>query len=182
MKKTTKVLLVTSAVSFFATGANIAATETVLAAEITPLITEQLLPKADLATLASSEQLPEANPLASVGTGWTNKFKKTTQETDGKIRLTTQSNSLFAVGMDVKFQTGFKFDEEIASEFFSTPGWEKYVTGTIERFDTMLPINKTVKIEKLFAPTKGERMFYDKDSKSLMYNSPAYLFFWYTVR
>lgn len=176
MKKTTKVLLVTSAVSFFATGANIAATETVLAAEITPLITEHLLPKADLATLASSEQLPEANPLASVGTGWTNKFKKTTQETDGKIRLTTQSNSLFAVGMDVKFQTGFKFDEEIAGEFFSTPGWEKYVTGTIERFDTMLPINKTVKIEKLFAPTKGERMFYDKDSKSLMYNSPAYLF------
>ena len=176
MKNTTKLLLVTSALGFFATNVNLLTTEKAYATEVTPLTTNQQLAKPDLFPQDLSNQLAEGDPLASVGTGWTNKFKKSTQETAGKIRLTTQSNSLFAVGMDVKFQTGFKLDEEIAGEFFSTPGWEKYVTGTIERFDTMLPINKTVKIEKLFSPTKGERMFYDKDSKSLMYQSPAYLF------
>lgn len=176
MKITTKILLATSAVGFFAANTPVVSAEKNIFSNNNVLVTTDQLTAPSSSIMQSSTPLAETNPLASVGTGWTNKFKKTTQENSGKIRITTQSNSLFAVGMDVKFQTGFKFDEEIAGEFFSTPGWEKYVTGTVDRFDTVLPINKTVKIEKLFSPTKGERIFYDKDSKSLMYNSPAYLF------
>lgn len=186
MKSTTKVLLVTSAVGFFVTSAHSVLADKSLSAKIseTPInqsvnehaSTSELLLADPLVTNYLSMKNPEANPLASVGTGWSNKFKSLTQMQGTDLRLQTESNSLIALGMGVSYQTGIVLDSEIAAEFFSTPNWERYVSGSIDRFSTTLPVNKTVSIKDLLGVSKGERIVYERESNSLVYYSPSYLF------
>ncbi|MBO0482520.1 hypothetical protein, partial [Candidatus Enterococcus courvalinii] len=79
----------------------------------------------------SSDNLFEATPRISIGTGYKNHIKDTTIISGGTLKIQTNSEALLQVGMGTQTKTVIKIDPEIASEFFSTPNYKKYIHGKI---------------------------------------------------
>ncbi|PGZ34528.1 hypothetical protein COE50_06440 [Bacillus anthracis] len=89
------------------------------------------------------------SPRASMGTGYVNKIVELSNK-DGKLRFKSTSKTSIAVGMGTQTRTTIKVDPEIASEFFSTPGYEKYIGGSVDRLSGIGLGNDNISMSKLW--------------------------------
>lgn len=93
-------------------------------------------------------------PLASMGTGYSDKFKNL-ENTDGVLTINTNSSALLAVGFATQTKTTITVDPEFASEFFSTPDYKQYLGGSVDRLHNIGIGNSNVKIQKLWDKKTG---------------------------
>lgn len=99
-------------------------------------------------------------PLASMGTGYSDKFKSL-KNTDGILTINTNSSALLAVGVATQTKTTITVDPELASEFFSTPNYKQYLGGSVDRLGNVGIGNSNVKIQKLWDKKTGALSGYD---------------------
>ncbi|MFJ7185683.1 hypothetical protein [Lysinibacillus xylanilyticus] len=112
------------------------------------------------------------NPFMSIGTGYVDKFKMVINS-NGVLNLKTTSRSAIALGIGTQTKTVISIDPEIATEFFSTPGYEKYIGGSVDRLSEIGIGNDTIKMSKLWNKRTGwlngdDTAFYDKKTHSIV--------------
>ncbi|PFJ15357.1 hypothetical protein COD67_14215 [Bacillus cereus] len=95
-----------------------------------------------------------SSPRASIGTGYINKIVNLSNK-DGVLNFKSTSKSSIAMGVGTQTKTTIDVDPEIADEFFSTPGYEKYIGGSVDRLSGIGIGNDNIAMSELWNKPTG---------------------------
>ncbi len=78
------------------------------------------------------EKQDDSIPYANLNTGFRDSFQELSANED-VLHIQTKGKSSFSAGVSAQYKQEIFLDKEITAEFFSTPGFEKYIRGTVTR-------------------------------------------------
>ncbi|EOI7562236.1 hypothetical protein ACMV93_002527, partial [Enterococcus faecalis] len=113
-------------------------------------------------------------PYASIGTGYVDAFEQLyVDRQTGELGLKTASRSVVSVGIGTQTRTTIKIPSELAQEFFSTPGYEKYITGQIDTNSNVIIGTKTRTFSELWNKKTSifsqATAYYDSSTESMVF-------------
>ncbi|HDT8172355.1 TPA: hypothetical protein RD693_003003 [Enterococcus faecalis] len=113
-------------------------------------------------------------PYASIGTGYVDAFEQLyVDRQTGELGLKTASRSVVSVGIGTQTRTTIKIPSELAQEFFSTPGYEKYITGQIDTNSNVIIGTKTRTFSELWNKKTSifsqATAYYDSSAESMVF-------------
>ncbi|EPH87820.1 hypothetical protein D922_04112, partial [Enterococcus faecalis 06-MB-DW-09] len=124
----------------------------------------------------------EVAPRIGINFGFTDKFNKLSADEDGiHIATAGESNTWLNIGLISQFKQTIYLDPDLADQFFLTPNYTDYISGTISRPSTFLGWGDvTEDIKDVWDARTGiisgyETMGYDPDTHSITYYTPNYL-------
>jgi len=81
----------------------------------------------------------EVAPRIGINFGFTDKFNKLSADEDGiHIATAGESNTWLNIGLISQFKQTIYLDPDLADQFFLTPNYTDYISGTISRPSTFL--------------------------------------------
>lgn len=141
---------------------------------VAPLATSanMIHPEASVDTQRSLQASTGISPLISIGTGFSDKFKNVSND-DGILSIQTKASAL-QIGFVTQAKTTLTIDPEIASEFFSTPDYKQYLSGSVDRLSGLGIGNSNISIQKLWDKKTGavsgyDTAYYDKKTNGIVF-------------
>lgn len=116
------------------------------------------------------------SPRYAVTTGFDDSFKKLEADNDS-LYVQTYGVTSLSSGISSTFKQEIFIDEEIATEFFSTPDYQKYISGTVSRnaeLNANINKPKVIDVKDLWGKTSGERIVFDANENKIVYYGHTY--------
>ncbi|GGC90219.1 hypothetical protein [Enterococcus wangshanyuanii] len=127
-------------------------------------------------TDAILEKQADSIPYANLNTGFRDSFQELSANEE-VVHIQTKGKSSFSAGVSAQYKQEIFLDKEITAEFFSTPGFEKYIRGTVTRPSGLGSTKKSIEKDvwgKKVTLFNSETMNYEADEKKIVYKTPNY--------
>lgn len=120
----------------------------------------------------------EVTPHIGINFGFTDKFDKLSADEEGiHIATSGESNSWLNIGLIAQFKQTIYLDPDLADQFFLTPNYKDYISGTVTRPGFIGLGSSTEDIKNIWEQNsilRSETMYYDPDEHAIRYYTNNY--------